>query len=158
MDTKGTLELTCRKMEVKYAVPDGFKRRIREILKPLYEHRLSGDEIVAIERALERTYVRHADPNVCAASGITTVAAARRPGSAQDISATAETGTTKAIPTGVPSRSSKKGGVLLVRIDPKTKTARFVRLSPEDLKKTLTHKAALAEFLKDPDDEDVVVH
>ena len=46
-----------------------------------------------------------------------------------------------------------------MRIDPKTKTASLMRMSAADVKKVLKNKAAFAEFLKDPqDDEETILH
>lgn len=164
MNTKGTLERTCQQMENKYAVPDDFKRRIREILQPLFRHDLSADEVYAIELALERTYVRHSQTEPEGTGRPRPAASAVRPDSGQsqpcsDGALEAEVLATN-LPDGHEERKSKQsGGVLLVRIDPKTKTASLVRMSAADVKKALKNKAAFAEFLKDPqDDDETILH
>ncbi len=188
MDTKGTLERACLRLEAKYQVPDDFKVRIREILEPLFRHDLSADEMVVIERALERTYVRHSSPEADTPSGVAEIllgeggdfghtvpateslpraavtdggleatlqgGAAPRAGEAQGAQ---EPSQPRAVPTGIPSAGGGKGGVLLVKIDPKTKTAQLIRLSADQVK-VLANKAAISDFLKEPDDEDTVVH
>lgn len=163
MDTKGTLESTCRKLESKYQVPEDFKVRIREILEPLFRHDLSADEILVIERALERTYHRHVVPEADTPSGVAEVIVGPHadsghsgPGAGEIPPPAADPARPRAVTTGVPSATGGKGGVLLVKIDPKTKTAQLIRLSAEEVK-VLANKAILSDFLKEPDD-DTIVH
>ncbi|MCZ6778838.1 MAG: hypothetical protein V3U86_09895 [Acidobacteriota bacterium] len=164
MDSKGTLERTCQQMENKYVVPDDFKRRIREILQPLFRHDLSADEMFAIEKALERTYVRHSQPVPEGADCARPAAPSEHLDSGQSQPPSDGALEAEVLATDLPgeheeSKSKKSGGVLLVRIDPKTKTASLMRMSAADVKKVLKNKAAFAEFLKDPqDDEETILH
>jgi hypothetical protein len=191
MDTKLTLERACRRLESRYRVPEEFKERIRRILEPLFRHVLDADEMVAVERALERTYMRHAmaetpaTPASVAEQIIAEGADAVRPlqGAAGSPAAAAPSGppptpsadapaaaapsasmtTDGAAPdassaaAAVPASGGRKGGLLLVKVDPKTKTAQLIRLSAEEVK-VLAEHAALGDFLKssDPDDGGVV--
>jgi hypothetical protein len=181
MDTKTTLERACIRLEAKYRVPGDFRTRIREILEPLFKHNLDAEETEIIERALERTYVRHASQE---AEGVTE-AASEAAGAAAAGSDTpsgvaelvlqegtesvlaipsvtrdaaelpASPARPRAVATGVPSSEPGKGGLLLVKIDPKTKTAQLIRLSPDDVR-AITSKAAVTDFLKEPDDDSTV--
>jgi hypothetical protein len=178
METKFTLEKACLILETRYHVPEDFKRRIRQILQPLFRHDLSADEMLVIEKALERTYLRHAEPEPDSASGVAEEildersdfaqapgpgggGASSRPstasGDAAGTPAHAGSSQPRAVTTGVPSAGGGKGGVLLVRIDPKTKTAQLIRLSADEVK-VLANKAAISDFLKESDDDDTVVH
>jgi len=175
MDTKVTLERTCQQLESKYTVPDDFKVRIREILQPLFRHDLSADEMRVIERALERTYLRHLVTPADTPSGVAeavlldggnrvqTLAVAKEHADTADpeiapAGATApdESGRPRAVTTGVPSGQKGKGGVLLVKIDPQTRTAQLIRLTAEDVK-VIANKGLISDFLKETDD-DTVVH
>ncbi len=169
MDTKFTLEKACLLLEARYHVPEDFKRRIRQILQPLFRHDLSADEMLVIEKALERTYLRHSEPEPETPSGVAEEIIGERPDSAQISAAgtargagaepaAADASRPRAVTTGVPSAGGGKGGVLLVRIDPKTKTAQLIRLSADEVK-VLANKAAISDFLKESDDDDdTVVH
>lgn len=170
METKFTLEKACLILETRYHVPEDFKRRIRQILQPLFRHDLSADEMLVIEKALERTYLRHAEPEPDSASGVAEEILGERSDSAQapgpgGAGASSRPSTAsgdapsqpRAVTTGVPSAGGGKGGVLLVRIDPKTKTAQLIRLSADEVK-VLANKAAISDFLKESDDDDTVVH
>ncbi len=164
MKTKGTLERTCQQMENKYVVPDDFKRRIREILQPLFRHDLSADEMYAIEKALERTYVRHSLTELEGTERPRPAALAERPDSGQSQPPSGGALEVEVLGANLPDeheegKSKKSGGVLLVRIDPETKTASLVRMSAADVKKALKNRAAFAEFLKDPqDDDETILH
>jgi hypothetical protein len=189
MDTKVTLERACRRLESRYRVPQEFKERIRRILEPLFRHVLDADEMAAVECALERTYMRHAvaetpatpssvaeqivaegadsvqplqspAPEPPAASSPAPVAAPVPAPAAASPPADAPAAAPQSVATAVPAGGGRKGGLLLVKIDPKTKTAQLIRLSPDEVK-VLAERASLGDFLKssDPDpDDDGVVH
>jgi hypothetical protein len=166
MDTKITLERACRRLESRYHVPPDFKERIRRILEPLFRHVLDADEMVAVERALERTYMRHAvvetpaTPTSVAeqilAEGADSVRPLQRPVAEPPAASAPEPPPAPAAaPTSAaaPAAGGRKGGLLLVKIDPKTKTAQLIRLSPDEVK-VLAERAALGDFLKSSDGED----